>query len=158
MLVSEHAPCAVHALLRVVKRPAILALEFVVIDSPSSLCELLLPVGETTLALIPALGCLNPILAQLSLILAISIVLDDLLGLLQGINCGSREHHHLLRVERLLLAIVGIASDALGAVEGVSAHLAAEVTTEGLLRLAHLVEVWHVCTGLEGRASLWDKG
>ena len=98
MLVSEHAAGTVHARPRVVEGPAVLALELVVVDAAGSLCELLLSVGKTTLALISALGSLNPILAELSLILAISIVLDHLWLLLEALS----------RVERLLLASVGI--------------------------------------------------
>ena len=98
MLVPEHAAGAVHARPRVVEGPAVLALELIVVDAAGSLCELLLPMGETTFALISALGCLNPILAKLSLILAISIVLDHLRLRLEALS----------RVERLLLASVGI--------------------------------------------------
>ena len=98
MLVPEHAAGAVHARPRVVEGPAVLALELVVVDAAGGLCELLLSVGKTTLALISALGCLNPILAKLSLILAVSIVLDHLRLRLEALS----------RVERLLLASVGI--------------------------------------------------
>ena len=66
--------------------------------------------GETTFVLISALGSLNPVLAELSLILAISIVLDHLRRRLEGLG---REVSLLLvgitgslvAVERGLLAI-----------------------------------------------------
>ena len=106
MFVAEHAARAVHALPRVVEGPAVLALELIVVDAAGSLSQLLLTMGETTFALISALGSLNPILAQLCLILAICIVLDHLRRSWEGLG----------RVERLLLASIGII-DALAAVE-----------------------------------------
>ena len=114
MFVTEHAARAVHALSRVVEGPAVLALELVVVDAAGSLCELLLSVGKTTLALISALGSLNPVLAKLSLVLAISVVLDHLRLRLEALG----------RVERLLLASVGtnalisVESSLLAVVEG----------------------------------------
>lgn len=78
MFVAEHAPSAVHALLRVVERPAVLALELVVVDAACSLCELLLTVGKSAFVFISALGSLNPILTKFSFVLAISINLDHL--------------------------------------------------------------------------------
>ena len=38
MFVAEHAARAVHALPRVVEGPAVLALEFIVVDAAGSLC------------------------------------------------------------------------------------------------------------------------
>ena len=38
VLVSEHAASAIHALLRVVERPAVLALELFVVTTPGSHC------------------------------------------------------------------------------------------------------------------------
>ena len=106
MFVAEHAARAVHALSRMVEGPAVLALELIVVDAAGSLCQLLLTMGETTFALISTLSSLNPILAQLCLILAICVVLDHLRRSWEGLG----------RVERLLLASIGII-DALAAVE-----------------------------------------
>ena len=78
MLVAEHAASAVHALSRVVERPAVLALELVVVNASSGLCELLLTVGKSALVLISALGSLNPILAKFSFVLAVGVNLDHL--------------------------------------------------------------------------------
>ena len=95
MFVSEHAAGAVHALLRVVERPAVLALKLIVVDASSSLRKLLLSMSEATLALVSAFCRLNPILTKFSLILAICVVLDHLRNSLEG----------LVGVEGLLLAI-----------------------------------------------------
>lgn len=85
MLMSEHAASAVHALLRVVERPAVLALELVVVYAACSLGKFLLTVGKSAFVLIPTLGSLNPVLAKLSFILAISIQLDHLGNLLEAL-------------------------------------------------------------------------
>lgn len=76
MLVTEHAARAVHALLGVVEGPAVLALELVVIDASGSLGEFLLSMCEATLALISALGSLDPVFAQLGLVFTICIDQD----------------------------------------------------------------------------------
>ena len=76
MLVTEHAARAVHALLGVVEGPAVLALELVVIDASGSLGEFLLSMCEATLALISALGSLDPVFAQLRLVFTICIDQD----------------------------------------------------------------------------------
>lgn len=78
MLVTEHAARAVHALLRVVEGPAVLALELVVVDASGSLGEFLLSVCKATLALISALRSLDPVFAQLRLVFAICIDQDHL--------------------------------------------------------------------------------
>lgn len=107
MLVPEHAASAVHALLRVIERPAVLALELVVVDAASSLCKFLLPVGKSAFALIPTLGSLNPIFAKFSFILAIGIGLDHLGSLLEALSW----------VECLRLASISLVDD-LVCVEG----------------------------------------
>ena len=114
MLVSKHAAGAVHALLRVVERPAVLALELIVVDASGGLCKLLLSMSEATFALISALRRLNPILTKFSLILAICIVLNHLgsglevlarvVGLLLAISV---ERRLLLRVVEGLWCLVG---------------------------------------------------
>ena len=126
MLVAEHAASAIHALLRVVERPAVLALELVVVDAASRLGELLLSVGESALALIPALGSLNPVLAKLGFILAVGVKLDHL----------GRRLEALTWVERLRLACVGV-GDGLVCVEGC---LLAEVE-----RLRRYLEALGIC-------------
>ena len=79
MLVTEHAAGAVHALLRVVEGPAVLALELIVVDASGSHGQFFLSMGKTTLALISALSSLNPVFAELCLVFTIGIILDHFL-------------------------------------------------------------------------------
>lgn len=78
VLVAEHAARPVHALLRVVEGPAVLGLELLVVLADRIVGELVLAVSEATLALVAALGSLNPVLAEFSLVLAVCVVLDEL--------------------------------------------------------------------------------
>ena len=75
VLMSEHAASTIHALLGVVEGPAVLALELLIVSPPGSNCELVLAVGKSALVLVAALSCLNPVLAQLSLVFAVGVVL-----------------------------------------------------------------------------------
>ena len=110
MLVSEHASAAIHALLGLVEGSAVFGLELLVIAGNGSHCELLLAVSETALGLIAAFGSLNPVLAELSLVLAIWVNLDILLGLLRlhgghtiPVLLLGRVWVHVVAVERLRL-------------------------------------------------------
>ena len=111
MLVSKHASAAIHALLGLVEGSAVFRLELLVIAGDGSHCELLLAVSETALGLIAAFGSLNPVLAELSLVLAIWVNLDILLGLLRlhgghtipVLLLGTVWVHHVVAVERLRL-------------------------------------------------------
>ena len=71
VLVSEHAASAVHARLRVVESPTVLRLILSVICLYGSHGEFFLTVSKTALVLKAAPGCLDPVLAELSLVLAI---------------------------------------------------------------------------------------
>ena len=73
MLVPEHASSAVHALLSLVERATVLALKLLIVAVDCSHSELFLAVSEAALVLVAALSCLNPILAQLCLVLAVCI-------------------------------------------------------------------------------------
>ena len=82
VLVSEHATSTIHTLLSVVEGSAVLGLELLIIAASGSLSELLLSVGEAAFILVPALCCLNPVLAELSLVLAICVALEHLVVVL----------------------------------------------------------------------------
>ena len=73
VFVTEHAALAIHALLGVVERPAVLALEKHVVITDSRLGQLFLAMRETTLVLVPALGRLNPVFAKFGFVLAIGV-------------------------------------------------------------------------------------
>lgn len=73
MLVAEHAPLAVHALLGLVEGPAVLALELLLVGSARELLKLLLAVGEPALLLKAAVGGLKPVAADLGLVLAVLV-------------------------------------------------------------------------------------
>ena len=83
VLVSEHAASAIHALLRVVERPAVLALELFVVTTPGSHCQLILAVGKAAsllLLTVFALKALKPEAAKLSLDLLLPAVLEALVA------------------------------------------------------------------------------
>lgn len=84
VLVSEHATSTIHALLSVVEGSAVLGLELLIIAASGSLSELLLSVGEAAFILIPALCCLDPVLAEFSLVLAICVALEHLVVVLMA--------------------------------------------------------------------------
>ena len=73
MLVSEHATCPIHALLCLVKRATVLALELLIVAENCGHCELILTMSESTLVLIATFCCLDPVLAELSLVLSILV-------------------------------------------------------------------------------------
>ena len=108
---SEHAAGAIHALLGVVERPAVLALELFIVATPGSYCKLVLAVGKSTLVLVAALSCFNPVLAQLSLVFAVSVVLQHHLAIHEVTLVAIALHRHegCLRVSiEVLLAIEGL--------------------------------------------------
>lgn len=80
MLVAEHAAGAVHALLRVIEGPAVLRLELLVVLADGIVGELFLAMSESALGLVATLGSLNPVLAEFSFVLAVSVVLNELWG------------------------------------------------------------------------------
>ena len=94
VLMSEHAAGAIHALLSVVERPAVLALELFIVTTPGSQCKLILAVGKTALVLVAALSCLDPVLAQLSLVFAVGIVLQRHLGAVHEVVLVVVALHH----------------------------------------------------------------
>ena len=111
VLMSEHAAGTIHALLSVVERPAVLALELFIVTTPGSQCKLILAVGKTALVLVAALSCLDPVLAQLSLVFAVSVVLQHHLAV-HGVTLVAialHRHEGCLRVTiELLLAKEGL--------------------------------------------------
>ena len=105
MLVAVNATDTIHACLGQVEGPTVLALVLGDVDSEGSLCQLLLPVGETTIFFIPAVTCLYPVFAHLSLVLAISIsTICSFLWLneLSSLVCRVERATGLARVENLL--------------------------------------------------------
>ena len=73
MLVSEHAARAIHARLRVVERTAVVRLELFIVANDGRLGQFVLSVGEATAVLVATLGSLDPVLAELGLVLAIRV-------------------------------------------------------------------------------------
>ena len=108
VLMTEHATGAIHALLRVVERPAVLALKLFIVATPGSHCKLILAVGKSTLVLVAALSCLNPILAQLSLVFAIGVVLQSHMVIHEVVLVVVALHRHegCLRVTKELLLTI----------------------------------------------------
>ena len=76
MFVTEHATSTVHALLCMVKGPAVFGLEFLIIAASGGLSKLFLTMGKTAFVFISTLCCFNPVFAQLCLVLSVSIALD----------------------------------------------------------------------------------
>ena len=109
VLMSEHATGAIHALLGVIEGPAVLALELFIVTPPGSYCELVLAVGKSALVLVAALSCLNPVLAQLSLVFAVGVVHKWHLVVHELVLVVVALHHEgCLRIEELLLSIEGL--------------------------------------------------
>ena len=108
VLMSEHAAGAIHALLGVIKGPAVLALELFIVSTPGSYCELVLAVGKSTLVFVAALSCLNPILTQLSLVFAIGVVLQRHMVIHEVVLVVIALHRHegCLRVTKELLLTI----------------------------------------------------
>lgn len=75
VLVPEHASSAVHALLRLVESATVLALKLFIVAVDCSHSELFLAMSEATLVLVAALCSLDPVLAQLCLVLSVLIEL-----------------------------------------------------------------------------------
>ena len=94
VLMSEHAAGAIHALLGVIEGPAVLALELFIVTPPGCYCELVLAVGKSALVLVAALSCLNPVLAQLSLVFAVGVVLQRHLGAVHEVVLVVVALHH----------------------------------------------------------------
>ena len=105
VLVTVDAANAVHAVLRIVERPAVLALVVVDVDSEGGLGELVLSVGEAALFIVATVAGLNPVFAHLGLVLSIVVVIDS--RLFGHSRCGCwrarvEGRASLARVEALL--------------------------------------------------------
>ena len=102
MLVTEHAALAIHALLTVVEGPAVLGLEESIVAADSRLRQFFLSVSKTAFIFVPALSCLDPVLAKLSFVLAIRVARHwHHLSVLHAIGERLEAHLLLIRVARL---------------------------------------------------------
>ena len=109
VLVTERAAHTIHADLPVVEARAVLGLELGVEAGLGSLCELMLAMGKPTLVFVVAFAVFDPVLADLSLVFAVSGVLLH------------HVHHHLVLVNWLgALAAVAWHEGLLIAIEGLS--------------------------------------